>query len=233
MISIRKVMAATAVGAMTLVPLAACSSDDAESPAAETTSAVTSEDSMTETEDMVEPVAEVDDLSNGVDTAVALDMGFTDALTTLGLTPGTVGTAALTDGSLIFPITGGEVTYYEPGSIDGPYVQGEIMHGGSGLSLTAGETVVQLTDFVIDPGTSELMGTATVNGEVAAEDAVIFDLDGATLQPLRTEGDNAILQGTQVLISETAAGLLNDTFETDAVTPGLLVGTATITIATA
>ncbi len=50
MISIRKVMAATAVGAMTLVPLAACSSDDAESPAAETTSAVTSEDSMTETE---------------------------------------------------------------------------------------------------------------------------------------------------------------------------------------
>ena len=107
------------------------------------------------------------------------------------------------------------------------------MHDGSGLSLTAGETVVQLTDFVIDPGTSELMGTATVNGEVAAEDAVIFDLDGATLQPLRTEGDNAILQGTQVLISETAAGLLNDTFETDAVTPGLLVGTATITIATA
>ena len=163
MISIRKVMAATAVGAMTLVPLAACSSDDAESPAAETTSAVTSEDSMTETEEMVEPVAEVDDLSNGVDTAVALDMGFTDALTTLGLTPGTVGTAALADGSLIFPITGGEVTYYEPGSIDGPYVQGEIMHDGSGLSLTAGETVVELTDFVIDPGTSELMGTATVN----------------------------------------------------------------------
>lgn len=228
--NIRKVMAATAVGAMTLVPLAACSSDEPESTTSETTSEVMSEESTTAE---AEPVAQVDDLSNGVDTAVALDTGFTDALTTLGLTPGTVGGAALTDGSLIFPITGGEVTYYEPGSIDGPYVQGEIMHDGSGLSLTAGDTVVELTDFVIDPGTSELMGTATVNGEVAAEDAVIFDLDGSTLQPLQTEGDNAILQGTQVLISETAAGLLNDTFQTDAVTPGLLVGTATITIATA
>ncbi len=229
--NIRKVMAATAVGAMTLVPLAACSSDEPETTTTESTSEVMSEESTTEA--MAEPVAQVDDLSNGVDTAVALDTGFTDALTTLGLTPGTVGSAALTDGSLIFPITGGEVTYYEPGSIDGPYVQGEIMHDGSGLSLTAGDTVVELTDFVIDPGTSELMGTATVNGEVAAEDAVIFDLDGSTLQPLQTEGDNAILQGTQVLISETAAGLLNDTFQTDAVTPGLLVGTATITIATA
>ena len=228
--NIRKVMAATAVGAMTLVPLAACSSDEPESTTSEATSEVMSEESTTAE---AEPVAQVDDLSNGVDTAVALDTGFTDALTTLGLTPGTVGGAALTDGSLIFPITGGEVTYYEPGSIDGPYVQGEIMHDGSGLSLTAGDTVVELTDFVIDPGTSELMGTATVNGEVAAEDAVIFDLDGSTLQPLQTEGDNAILQGTQVLISETAAGLLNDTFQTDAVTPGLLVGTATITIATA
>lgn len=228
--NIRKVMAATAVGAMTLVPLAACSSDESGSSASESTSQSSSEQSTT-TEAMAEPVAQVENLT-GVDTAVALDTGFTDALTTLGLTPGTVGGATLADGSLAFPITGGEVTYYEPGSIDGPYVQGEIMHDGSGLSLTAGETVVELTDFVIDPGTSELMGTATVNGEVAAEDVVIFDLDGSTLQPLQTEGENAILQGTQVLISETAAGLLNDTFQTDAVTPGLLVGTATITIDT-
>ncbi len=33
-------------------------------------------------------------------------------------------------------------------------------------------------------------------------------------------------------ISPAAAGLLNDTFKTDAVKPGLLVGTAKITIAT-
>ncbi|WP_338888474.1 hypothetical protein [Rhodococcus sovatensis] len=229
MISIRKVMAATAVGAMTLVPLAACSSDDSST----TTESSTSSAAMETTEAMPEPAAEVDDLSNGVSTAVALDPGFTGALTTLGLTPGVIGTATLADGSISFPITGGNVKYWEPGTVD-PYVQGEIMHDGSGLSLTAGETVVELTDFDIDPGTSLLTGTVSVNGEVAAEDAVIFDLDGRTLNPLATGPDNtAILQGTQVKISETAAGLLNDTFQTDAVTPGLLVGVATITVATA
>ncbi|MCZ4077065.1 hypothetical protein O1W68_03840 [Rhodococcus sp. H36-A4] len=229
MISIRKVMAATAIGAMTLVPLAACSSDDSSSTESSTTSAAAAET----TEAMPAPAAEVDDLSNGVSTAVALDAGFTGALTTLGLTPGVVGTATLADGSIVFPITGGDVKYWEPGTVD-PYVQGEIMHDGSGLSLTAGETVVELTDFDIDPGTSVLTGTVTVNGDVAAEDAVLFDLDGRTLQPLATgPNDTAILTGTEVKISETAAGLLNDTFKTDAVTPGLLVGVATITIATA
>jgi hypothetical protein len=39
------------------------------------------------------------------------------------------------DGVASFPITGGSVTYYEPGS-DSPYVQGEIDHDGSGLGLT-------------------------------------------------------------------------------------------------
>ncbi|MDJ0395598.1 hypothetical protein QMK17_19950 [Rhodococcus sp. G-MC3] len=229
MISIRKVMAATAIGAMTLVPLAACSSDDSSSTESSTTSAAAAET----TESMPEPAAEVADLSKGVSTAVALDPGFTGALTTLGLTPGVVGTATLADGSISFPITGGNVKYWEPGTVD-PYVQGEIMHNGSGLSLTAGETVVELTDFDIDPGTSVLTGTVTVNGAVAAEDAVLFDLDGRTLNPLATgPNSTAILQGTQVKISETAAGLLNDTFKTDAVTPGLLVGVATITVATA
>ncbi|MGA9873980.1 MAG: hypothetical protein WBQ44_22940, partial [Rhodococcus sp. (in: high G+C Gram-positive bacteria)] len=197
MISIRKVMAATAIGALTLVPLAACSSDDSSSTS-DTTSSAMESSAMETTEAMPEPAAEVADLSNGVDTAVALDPGFTGALTTLGLTPGTIGSATLADGSIRFPITGGNVKYWEPGTVD-PYVQGEVDHEGSGLSLTAGETVVELTDFVIDPGTSLLTGTVSVNGEVAAEDAVIFDLDGRTLNPLATgPNDTAILQGTQV-----------------------------------
>ncbi|MBY4127309.1 hypothetical protein HQO83_02755 [Rhodococcus fascians] len=228
MFTVRKALAATAIGAMTIVPLAACSSDEASSTVDAATSSAA--EAM---ESTPEPAAEVDDLSNGVDTAVALDPGFLGALTTLGLTPGVVGTATLADGSIRFPITGGDVKYWEPGTVD-PYVQGEINHDGSGLSLTAGETVVELTNFDIDPGTSLLTGDVSVNGEEAAADAVLFDLDGRTLQPLATGPDNtAILQGTQVKISETAAGLLNDTFKTDAVTPGLLVGVATITVKTA
>jgi hypothetical protein len=40
-----------------------------------------------------------------------------------------------------------------------------------------GGTVVDLTDFVIDPGKSVLTGKVTVDGTVAAEDAPLFFLD--------------------------------------------------------
>ncbi len=160
-----------------------------------------------------------------------LDQGFVDALASLKLTPGVVGDAKLANGSISFPITGGDVTYYEPGSID-PYVQGIIEHDGSGLSLTAGDTTAELTNFEIDPGTSKLYGDVAVNGESAADHAFIFQLDGSTLKPLQTEGDTAILEGTKVEMSDDAAALLNDTFNSDAVEGGLLVGIAKITINT-
>ena len=211
-----KMIAGVAAAALLGLPLSACGADAAKADEPKTP----------------EPVAQVDDLSGGKTTAVQLDAGFVDALTTLKLTPGVVGDAALTDGALVFPITGGDVTYYEPGSID-PYVQGEIDHDGSGLSLTAGKTEVELTDFVIDPGTSQLFGDVAVNGKTAVEDAFLFRLDGRTLMPLQSgPGGTAILEGTKVFVSEDAAALLNDTFGTDAVTDELLVGVATITIAT-
>jgi len=177
------------------------------------------------------PVAKIDALT-GQSTAVKLDAGFVEALTTLKLTPGTVGTAKLTDGSLIFPITGGNVTYYTPGSVT-PYVTGDIKHTGSGFSLTAGTTKVSLTNFDIDPGTSKLYGDVAVNGTSAATHAFLFDLDGNTLKPLQTGANNtAILEGTRVLISADAAGVLNKTFNTTAVKAGTLVGIAKITVNT-
>lgn len=176
-----------------------------------------------------QPIASIPALE-GIDTAVALDQGFVDALTSLGLTPGVTGTATLVDGSLHFPITGGNVDYYDPAAKYRPFVQGEIDHNGSGITLTAGDTVVGLSDFKIDPGTSRLTGTVTANGELVANDVFIFNLDGSTLKPLTTDADgNAVLQGTRVLISSDAAALLNKTFNTDAVTDTLLVGIATIT----
>ena len=212
-----KMIAGVAAAALIGLPLSACGADAAKADEPEAP----------------EPVAQVDDLSGGKTTSVQLDAGFVDALTTLKLTPGVVGDAALTDGgALVFPITGGDVTYYEPGSID-PYVQGEIDHDGSGLSLTAGKTTVELTDFVIDPGTSQLFGDVAVNGKTAVDDAFLFRLDGRTLMPLQSgPGGTAILEGTKVFVSNDAAALLNDTFGTDAVTDELLVGIATITINT-
>jgi hypothetical protein len=176
-----------------------------------------------------EPIASIPALE-GIDTQVTLDQGFVDALTSLGLTPGVTGTATLTDGALHFPITGGNVDYYDPEAKYRPFVQGEIDHDGSGITLTAGDKVVGLSDFKIDPGTSRLTGTVTLNDELVGNDVFIFNLDGSTLKPLETDADgNAVLEGTRVLISTDAAALLNDTFGTTAVTDTLLVGIAKIT----
>ncbi|OII13422.1 hypothetical protein BIU97_17030 [Curtobacterium sp. MCBA15_009] len=174
------------------------------------------------------PVASVPEVLGG-STAVKLDSGFTDALTALKLTPGVSGDATLADGSVSFPITAGSVTYWSPDGNYRPYVQGLLNHDDSGLTLKAGDTTVTLENFVVNPGSSKLYGDVLVNGKVAASNAYLFELWGGSLKPLQLEGDNAILTGTTVHISEDAAGLLNKTFGTDAVKRGLLVGTATIT----
>ena len=147
---------------------------------------------------VAKPVARLNDLSTGGTTAIKLDQGFVDALTSLKLTPGVVDGAKLEDGSLIFPITGGNVTYFKPGTAK-PYVIGQIQHEASGLSLTAGDTKVELTNFNVDPGISRVYGDVTVNGKVAATSAFLFQLRGATLKPLQAEGNTAILEGTKVL----------------------------------
>jgi hypothetical protein len=199
--------------------VAACGDDDSTAGSDQTSAAD------------VKPVAQIDKLT-GVDTAVTLDTGFVDALTKLKVTPGPVGDATISkDGVASCPITGGNVIYYDPASPVRPYVQGVIDHEGSGLSLTAGKTEVQLTDFVIDPGTSELTGTVTVNGKEAATDALLFDLDGSTLEPLKTNPDGtATLEGTTVELSADAASLLNDTFGITDLEGGLVVGTSAITV---
>lgn len=180
------------------------------------------------------PVAQIDKLT-GKSTQVAFDKGFVKALGKLKLTPGTVGKAKFKKGgaAVSFPITAGNVKYYDPKSDVRPYVQGEIVHNGSGLSLKAGKTKVELTDFVIDPGTSELTGTVSANGKVAAKDALLFNLDGSTLKPLKTEKKQnaAVLTGTKVLLSAPAAKLLNTTFKTKALKGGFEIGVSTITVA--
>jgi hypothetical protein len=210
-----KTRIAAVVAASAALGIAACGSDD--KPAAKPAPT---------------PAAKIDQLS-GRSTAVALDANFVKALGTLKLTPAPLGDGTISEqGVASFPITGGNVTYYTPGSVS-PYVQGEIDHDGSGLSLTGGGKTVELTDFVIDPGKSVLTGKVTVDGKVAAESAPLFFLDGRTLKPLETEGSTAILEGTTVKLKAEAADLLNKTFGTDALQGGLVIGVAKITVNTA
>ena len=198
------------IAVLATVSIAACSSSSKSSSSS----------------DNRKPVATLASLS-GASTSVKLDAGFTSALTSLGLTPGVLGTATLNDGSVSFPITGGHVTVYQKGKVD-PYVQGDVAHQGSGLSLTAGSTEVDLQNFDINPGSSQLFGDVSVNGKVAATHAYLFNLDGSTLAPITISGGVATLTGTRVLVSSVAAPLLNQTFNTTAVKEGLLVGVATI-----
>jgi len=208
--------------------IGACGEDEeattgASTPAAESTQSA---------EATPEPVAQIDELT-GRTTAVKLDAGFVEALTSLEVTPGAVGEGKITkSGSAVFPITGGNVTYYEPGTVS-PYVQGMIEHEGSGLSLEAGGKTVELTDFMVDPGKSVLTGKVSVDGEVAAESAPLFFLDGRTLEPLEAKDNGtAVLQGTTVKLKAEAAELLNSTFGIDALEEGLEIGVATITVNT-
>ncbi len=202
------------VGALSLT-LSACG-DDAE-------------DTGSGKADASKPVAQIDNLT-GKMTQVTLDSAFVTGLKTLGLTPGTVGTATISpEGVATFPITGGNATYYTPGTKD-PYVTGLINHDGSGLSLSAGGTKVELKNFDVDPGASMLTGDVTANGTTVVENTPLFFLDGSTLKPLDTSTGDGVLEGTQVKIAPGAAALLNKTFKTDKVQDFALVGIAKITL---
>ncbi|MGH3547166.1 MAG: hypothetical protein ACRDQU_03390 [Pseudonocardiaceae bacterium] len=163
---------------------------------------------------------------------MALDSGFVNALKSLDVAPGPSGTATIEGGIAKFPITGGHVTVYKPGEVN-PYVQGKIMHDGSGLTLTKGDTKVTLENFVIDPGQpATLTGKVLANGNVAAASATLFDLDGSTLKPITTDASagTATLTGTTVKLSDAAASTLNGAFKTDALKGGTTVGIATIVV---
>lgn len=220
-----RTLAAVAAASVLVFGAAACGDDENET--ASTGSANQAQEAKPE------PVAQIDTLT-GRNTRVTLDAGFVSALQSLNVTPGPVGDATISEqGVAEFPITGGNVTYYEPGTVS-PFVQGRIEHTNSGLSLEAGGKKVELTDFVVDPGASVLTGTVSVDGEQAAADAPLFFLDGRTLQPLRTgaNGSVAVLEGTTVKLKAEAADLLNQTFGIEDLQEGLVIGIAKITVNT-
>jgi len=216
--SLKKQSAVLSLGLALTLGLAACGNND-ESVGLEEGTAAT-------------PVAQIDALT-GEQTAVTLDPSFLEGLTALELTPATLGGATLEEAEISFPITGGNVTYYDPASGVTPFVQGLIEHNDSGLQLTgANGAVVKLEDFVVDPEASVLTGRVTVDDEVFAESADLFFLDGSTLNPL-ADGEQegtAVLEGTTVSLTQTAADTLNMVFGTDALSEFFLVGVAEITI---
>lgn len=222
MLNLKKKSAVLALALALPLTLAACGSDDE----------ATTGSSTTQNQTEPTPAAAIDTLT-GKQTAVTLDTGFLEGLTALKLTPATLGGAKLEGAVISFPITGGNVTYYDPASGVTPYVQGLINHDDSGLQLTgANGKVVKLENFVVDPAESVLTGKVTVDGAVFAESAPLFFLDGRTLNPLQVNADagTAVLEGTTVSLTKTAADALNMVFETDALAEFFTVGIAEITV---
>ena len=225
MYSLKKKSAILALSAGLTLGLAACGSNNTETTGTSGEAAPSAVPS---------PAAALDSLT-GKQTAVTLDAGFLAGLTALKVTPATIGGATLdaATGKIAFPISGGNVTYFDPASGVSPFVTGAINHDGSGLQLTgANGKVVKLENFVVDPGASMLTGKVTVDGMVAFESAPLFFLDGSTVKPLDTTSSpgEAILAGTTVSLTKEAADALNGVFETTVLTEFFKVGVAEITL---
>ncbi len=229
-----KLSAAVLAGLLT-VSLAACGSNDTATgttPATSSSAAAAAPTTTTAASPKV--LAELPDLSKGESTTVTLAPEFLKGITDLKVTPGVVGKTKLTDGKLIFPITGGMATLYEQGTTGtDPFIVGVVEHDGQGITLTAGGKTVELKNFDVDAGKSEIRTDIAVDGKSFGKDVPTFIADGTNLEyPPTMEGNNAILEGTEVKLSAGAAEALNMVFGVTAFAEGFPIGVAKIAVAT-
>ncbi len=157
----------------------------------------------------------------GVGTSVILDAGTAGALKSLGVAVAPSGNATFeaSTSTITFPITGGYAEIHSDPNFKPGYIVGSVNHEGSGFTLTAGKTVVTLSDFVVDPGNSMLYGTVAGIGPSIP----LLSLDGANVK-VSMESGNVVLFGTVAKLTETAVGALNKAFNTTALKAGTPLG---------
>jgi hypothetical protein len=155
-------------------------------------------------------------------TGVTLDAGFTSALTSLKVSLGTLPRTYSYQGQVYFPISGG--------AIDLANAKSEIIHTG-GISLTAGATRVELSDFLIDTIEAKpvLTGIVVVNDSIV-DRIPLFDiaLPAGFTVPLAPRGRSLTISGAGLTLNATAAGALNSVFGVTAFAGGFTIGKATI-----
>jgi hypothetical protein len=204
----RSKVTATAVLAGLALFGAACGSDKkSDTPAAQSTPAAT------------DSVTAIPSLS-GVGTSVKLDGGTAAALKSLGVSIAPSGSATFdaATSTITFPITSGYAEIHSDPAFKPGYIMGSVDHFGSGFTLSAGATKVELSDFVVDPGNSVLYGT--VGGSPMVP---LLSLDGTAVK-VSMEGGNVVLDGTVAKLTDTAAGALNKAFKVDAIKAGTPLG---------
>lgn len=150
------------------------------------------------------------------ETTLVLDPATAEALGTLGVTPGVVAPAAAGSEGIEFPITR---------ALPDSLFTGTITHSG-GLTLTAGSTVVSLTQFWIELGSGTLSANVSVAGGPNDGRVQILSLDFSQAQlrwwPILSFGP---VKGT---LTATAASVLDSVFGTSALTDQTVLGNATV-----
>lgn len=157
----------------------------------------------------------------GDGTSVRIDAGTAAALQSLGVALAPSGTAKFdaATSTITFPITAGYAEIHSDKGFKPGYIVGSIDHAGSGFSLTAGRTKVELSDFVVDPGNSLLYGTVGDTPMVP-----LLFLDGTAVKVGSDSAGNVVLEGTVAKLTETAASALNKAFNVTAIQPGTPLG---------
>lgn len=145
-------------------------------------------------------------------TSLQLDPAAGAALQSLGVTAAPIDPAFANDNGLNFPIVN---------SLGDVLRTRTIKHSG-GISLTAGATRVELTDFYINLDRSPDL-TALVGGQRVS----ILDLDFSKARPGFRRG-TLTLGPVAARLTAAAAGALNSAFKVTAFTKGLLLGQATV-----
>ena len=160
-------------------------------------------------------------------TEVALYASFVDALGSLGVTPDNVLPGSLTPTSnsakIAFPIPTGEL------DAAGPKL--EILHSG-GLTLTAGNTRVALTSFIIE----NLGGHLRLTGVVKANDDIVGRIplfrvvltQAPEVNPTSGGAAHLSIKGAKLSLTEDAAKALNGAFGVTAFKRGFPIGVAKV-----
>ncbi|MEO0500066.1 MAG: PEP-CTERM sorting domain-containing protein [Pseudomonadota bacterium] len=93
----------------------------------------------------------------------------------LGLTPGTLGSASVINADPLtvgFPISGGDIA--------ADLSSGQILHEGSGISLTDGVELVSIENLIIDLEQSSILADVSF-GDTSLIDIAVFSFDLTTL----------------------------------------------------
>lgn len=145
-------------------------------------------------------------------TTLDVDPATLEALGSLGVAPGAVEPATLDGARYSFPIVN---------RLRNALRTGVVRHEG-GISLTAGDTTVELTDFEINLLERTLYGS--VNG---GDPVALLDLDYSRLK-VRFNGWRIKAGPVGTTLTQGAADALNEAFGTDALSDDTVIGDATI-----